>query len=84
MNMFLSSERVPWGMLDSWLNQGHPLGVFTVLADHARGEGWLAEVKGRPPGRLGIGRCGPGDRGAGRPAVRGPEAEPTATVGKAA
>ena len=46
MRRFLSSQSAPWGVLDTWLNQGHPLGVFTVLADHARGDGWLAEVKG--------------------------------------
>ena len=46
MRTFLSSERAPWGVLDNWLNQGHPLAVFTVLVDHATGEGWLAEVKG--------------------------------------
>ena len=67
MNMFLSSERVPWGMLDSWLNQGHPLGVFTVLADHARGEGWLAEVKGDHPGAWGLAVV---DRVTGEPADR--------------
>src|SRR5665648_119336 len=34
--------------------KGHPLGVFTVLADHARGEGWLAEVKGDRQGVWGL------------------------------
>jgi len=67
MNMFLSSERVLWGMLDSWLNQGHPLGVFTVLADHARGEGSLAEVKGDHPGAWGLAVV---DRVTGEPADR--------------
>ena len=37
-------------MFDSWLNQGHPLGVFTVLADHASGDDWLAKVKGSHQG----------------------------------
>ena len=46
MRTFLSSEPAPWGVLDNWLSQGHPLTVFTVLADHATGKGWLAEVKG--------------------------------------
>ena len=54
MRTFLSSEHSPWGVLDSWLNQGHSLGVFTVLSDHATGEGWLAEVKGDHLGVWGL------------------------------
>jgi hypothetical protein len=54
MRRFLSSQSAPWGVLDTWLNQGHPLGVFTVLADHARGDGWLAEVKGDHLGVWGL------------------------------
>jgi hypothetical protein len=41
-------------VFDSWLNQGRPLGVFTVLANHARGEGWLAEVRGDRQGAWGL------------------------------
>jgi len=54
MKTFLRSERAPWGVLDSWLNLGHPLGVFTVLADHATGKGWLAEVRGSHEGAWGL------------------------------
>ena len=54
MRTFLTSERAPWGVLDSWLSQGQLLGVFTVLADHAKGEGWLAEVKGDRQGVWGL------------------------------
>ena len=54
MRTFLSSEHTPWGVLDSWLSQGRPLGVFTVLADHATDEGWLAEVKGDHHGPWGL------------------------------
>jgi hypothetical protein len=32
------------------VNRGHPLGIFTVLADHARGAGWLSEIKGEHQG----------------------------------
>jgi hypothetical protein len=54
-------------VFDSWLNQGRPLGVFTVLADHARGEGWLAEVKGDHQGAWGLAVV---DRATGEPADR--------------
>jgi hypothetical protein len=54
MRTFLSSERAPWGVLDSWLSRGHPLGIFTVLTDHATGEGWLAEIKGDHQGTWGL------------------------------
>jgi hypothetical protein len=54
MRTFLNSETAPWGVFDSWLNQGRPLGVFTVLANHARGEGWLAEVRGDHQGAWGL------------------------------
>jgi hypothetical protein len=54
MRKFMSTNRAPWGVLDTWQYQGHPLGVFTVLADHARGEGWLAEVKGDHQGVWGL------------------------------
>ncbi|MEP7192654.1 MAG: hypothetical protein ABI903_07295 [Actinomycetota bacterium] len=67
MKTFLSSEPAPWGVLDSWLSQGHPLGVFTVLADHATGEGWLAEVKGDHKGVWGLAVV---DRLTGEPADR--------------
>jgi hypothetical protein len=67
MRTFLSSERAPWGVLDTWLNQGHPLGVFTVLTDHARGEGWLAEVK---RDHQGVWELAVVDRVAGEPADR--------------
>src|SRR5450631_4546468 len=67
MRTFLSSEHSPWGVLDSWLNQGHPLGVFTVLADHATGEGWLAKVKGDHHGVWGLAVV---DRVTGEPADR--------------
>ena len=67
MRTFLSSERAPWGVFDNWLNQGRPLGVFTVLADHARGEGWLAEVKGDHQGAWGLAVV---DRVTGEPADR--------------
>jgi hypothetical protein len=50
MRTFLNSEHSPWGVRDTWRYRGYPLGVFTVLADHARGEGWLAEVKGAHQG----------------------------------
>jgi hypothetical protein len=67
MGTFLSSERARWGVLDSWLNQGRPLGVFTVLADHATDEGWLAEVKGDHKGLWGLAVV---DRVTGEPADR--------------
>ena len=67
MRTFLSSERAPWGVFDNWLNQGRPLGVFTVMADHARGEGWLAEVKGDHHGAWGLAVV---DRVTGEPADR--------------
>src|SRR5665811_1987193 len=67
MRTFLTSERSPWGVLDTWLNQGRPLGVFTVMADHARGEGWLAEVKGDHHGAWGLAVV---DRVTGEPADR--------------
>ena len=67
MRTFLSSERAPWGVFDTWLDQGHPLGIFTVLADHTRGEGWLAEVKGDRQGVWGLAIV---DRVAGDPADR--------------
>jgi len=54
MGTFLSSERAPWGVLDSWLNQGRPLGVFTVLADHATDTGWLAKVRADHHGVWGL------------------------------
>jgi hypothetical protein len=54
MGTFLSSERASWGVLDNWLNQGRPLGVFTVLADHATDTGWLAKVKGNHHGVWGL------------------------------
>jgi hypothetical protein len=54
-------------VLDTWLDQGHTLGVFTVMADHARGEGWLAEVKGDHRGVWGLAVV---DRVAGEPAGR--------------
>lgn len=41
MHTLLSSERAASGVLDTWVNRGHPLGIFTVLAEHATGEGWL-------------------------------------------
>jgi hypothetical protein len=67
MKTFLSSERASWGVLDSWLNQGHRLGIFTVLADHATSEGWLAEVKGDHQGVWGLAVV---DRVTGEPADR--------------
>jgi hypothetical protein len=54
MRTFLNSEPAPWGVFDSWLHQGRPLGVFTVLANHARGEDWLAEVRGDHHGAWGL------------------------------
>jgi hypothetical protein len=54
-------------VFDNWLNQGRPLGVFTVMADHARGEGWLAEVKGDHHGAWGLAVV---DRATGEPADR--------------
>jgi hypothetical protein len=54
MRTFLSSKRAPWGVLDSWLSQGRPLGIFTVLADHATPEDWLAEIKGDHQGPWGL------------------------------
>jgi hypothetical protein len=54
MRTFMNSERAPWGVLDTWLNQGHPMGIFTVLTEHASGEGWLAEVKGKYQGVWGL------------------------------
>ena len=67
MRTFLNSETAPWGVFDSWLNQGSPLGVFTVLANHARGEDWLAEVRGDHQGAWGLAAVNrvtgePGDR----------------------
>ena len=67
MRTFLTSERSPWGVLDTWLNRGCPLAVFTVLADHARGEGWLAEVKGDHQGVWGLAVV---DQVSGQPADR--------------
>jgi hypothetical protein len=67
MRTFLTSERSPWGVLDTWLNRGRPLAVFTVLADHARGEGWLGEVKGDHQGVWGLAVV---DQVAGEPADR--------------
>ena len=67
MRTFLSSERAPWGVLDTWLDQGHILGVFTVMADYARGEGWLAEVRGDHRGVWGLAVV---DRVVGEPADR--------------
>jgi hypothetical protein len=63
----MSSKRAPWGVLDTWQYQGHPLGVFTVLAEHARGEGWLAEVKGDHQGVWGLAVV---DQAAGAPTDR--------------
>lgn len=54
MRTCLSSERTPWGVLDSWVSQGRPLGVFTVLADHAIHEGWWPEIKGNHQGFWGL------------------------------
>lgn len=54
MRTFLSSEPTPWGVLDNWLSQGRPLTIFTVLADHATGKGWLAEIKGDHLGPWGL------------------------------
>ncbi len=54
MRTHLGSEREPWGVFDSWLNQGLPLGVFTVLVDHARGDDWLTKVKGSHHGAWGL------------------------------
>jgi hypothetical protein len=67
MRRFLSSERAPWGVLDSWHSQGRPLAIFTVLADHAAGEGWLAEIKGDHQGPWGLAVV---DRVTGEPADR--------------
>ena len=67
MRKFLSSNRAPWGVLDSWQNQGHSLGVFTVLAEHAQDEGWLAQVKGDHKGVWGLAVV---DHAAGEPAER--------------
>src|SRR5450759_966855 len=67
MRTFLRTERAPWGVLDTWLSQGHPLGVFTVLADHARGEGWLPDVMGDHQGVWGLAVV---DRVTGQPADR--------------
>jgi hypothetical protein len=67
MRTLMSSEPTPWGVLDTWLNQGHPLGIFTVLADHASGEGWLAGIKGKYQGVWGLAVV---DRVAGEPADR--------------
>jgi hypothetical protein len=41
MRTLLSSQRAASGVRDTWVNRRHPLGIFTVLADHAKGEGWL-------------------------------------------
>lgn len=54
MRTLLSSELAPWGVLDNWLSQGGPLTIFTVLADHATGQGWLAEIKGDHQGTWGL------------------------------
>ncbi len=54
MRTYLDSEREPWGVFDSWLYQEHPLGVFTVLVDHASGNDWLAEVRGNHQGAWGL------------------------------
>jgi hypothetical protein len=54
MRKFLNSQLAPWGVLDTWQNRGQPLGVFTVLADHAHGKGWLTEVKGDHQGVWGL------------------------------
>src|SRR5450631_4154371 len=67
MRTFLSSERAPWGVLDGWLSRGRPLAIFTVLADHATGKGWLAEIKGDHQGTWGLAVV---DRVTGEPADR--------------
>ena len=67
MRTFLNSKRAPWGVLDTWQNQGHPIGVFTVLAEHAQVDGWLAQVKGDHQGVWGLAVV---DQPAGEPAVR--------------
>ena len=67
MRTFLSSEPAPWGVLDNWLSQGRPLTIFTVLADHATGTGWLAEIKGDHHGPWGLAVQ---DRVTGEPADR--------------
>ena len=67
MRTFLSSEPAPWGVLDNWLSQGRPLTVFTVLADHATGKGWLAEITGDHHGPWGLAVA---DRVTGEPADR--------------
>ena len=67
MRKFVSSQRAPWGVLDTWQNQGQPLGVFTVLTEHAHGEDWLAEVKGDHQGVWGLAVV---DQAAGKPADR--------------
>ena len=54
MRTFLSSEPAPWGVLDNWLSHGRPLTIFTVLADHAIGKGWLARIKGDRQGPWGL------------------------------
>jgi hypothetical protein len=54
MRRFIKSERAPWGVLDTWLNQGQPIGIFTVLADHAQGKDWLEQVKGSYQGVWGF------------------------------
>jgi len=67
MRTFLSSEREPWGVFDSWLNQGHALGVFTVLVGHASGDDWLVKVKGDHQGPWGLAIV---EQAAGEPAER--------------
>src|ERR1035437_6384927 len=67
MRKFVSSQRAPWGVLDTWQNQRQPLGVFTVLTEHAHGEDWLAEVKGDHQGVWGLAVV---DQAAGKPADR--------------
>jgi hypothetical protein len=67
MRTLLSSKRAPWGVLDSWLSQGRPLAIFTVLAHHATGEGWLAKIKDDHQGPWGLAVV---DRVTGEPADR--------------
>ncbi|HEY5248760.1 MAG TPA: hypothetical protein VIJ15_09980 [Dermatophilaceae bacterium] len=67
MRTFLRSERNPWGVFDAWLNQGHPLGIFTVLVDDAKGDDWLSKVKGDHQGVWGLAIV---DQVADRPAAR--------------
>lgn len=46
MATFRVSESAPWGVLDHWIWNGNPLGVFTVTSDHAIGEDWLSDAMG--------------------------------------